>query len=218
MSPRFSVRGGLVMTIVLVTTLIAVGGCRRRSSEATEFRDSHPLPAEPNVVKVKTPGRYGGRFVLGQTGNPKTFNAMMANESSSSDITNLTFSSLIDYNNETQEIEPALAKSWEVAPDGVTWTFHLRKGAAFSDGHPMTARGCTVQLPGGLDPTVHPSVQDLLKIGGKPYEVSAPDDHTFVVIKSRAKRHPSLYRRRRAHHAETRARGALQGRQFRGRL
>jgi hypothetical protein len=29
-------------------------------------------------VPVKTPGRYGGRFVIGQTGNPRTFNAMMA--------------------------------------------------------------------------------------------------------------------------------------------
>ena len=82
-------------------------GCRRRAAEVAEYQDPHPLPAEPRVATVKTPGRYGGRFVLGQTSNPRTFNAMMANEASSSDITNLTFSSLITYNNATQAIEPA---------------------------------------------------------------------------------------------------------------
>ncbi|WP_409020349.1 ABC transporter substrate-binding protein [Brevundimonas vesicularis] len=31
-------------------------------------------------------------------------------------------------------VVPALAESWEAAPDGLSWTFHLRRGAAFSDG------------------------------------------------------------------------------------
>ncbi len=33
---------------------------------------------------------------------------------------------------------PALAKSWEVTPDGLTWTFHMRQ-AVWSDGVPVTA-------------------------------------------------------------------------------
>lgn len=35
-------------------------------------------------------------------------------------------------------IEPGLAKSWEIAPDGLTYTFHLEK-ATFSDGKPVTS-------------------------------------------------------------------------------
>ncbi len=81
----------------------------------------------------------------------------------------------------TQQIEPGLAKSWEVAADGVTWTFHLRKGAKFSDGHAMTAQDVLFSFQVALDPTVHPSVQDLLKMGDKFYEVSAPDDYTVVI-------------------------------------
>jgi peptide/nickel transport system substrate-binding protein len=86
---------------------------------------------------------------------------MMANESSSGDITNLTFSSLVDYDNETQEIEQGLAKSWEVAPDGVTWTFHLRKGAKFSDGHPMTAQDVLFSFQVALDPAAAEWVIDM---------------------------------------------------------
>jgi len=162
-------------------TLAGATGCRRRAAEVVEHQDPHPLPEEPYVVTMPTPGRYGGRFVLGQVSNPKTFNAMMANESSSNDINRLTYSALVGFNNETQQLEPALAKSWEVAPDGVTWTFHLRRGAAFSDGHPMTAQDVLFSFQVAFDLVLHPSVQDLLKMGDKFYDVSAPDDYTFVV-------------------------------------
>lgn len=170
-----------IAVFLLLTSTLCVAGCRRRAAEVGEYQDPHPLPAETKVTQMPTPGRYGGRFVLGQTSNPKTFNFMMANEASSSDIGRLTFSALLWFDNHTQQIEPALAKSWEVAPDGVTWTFHLRKGAAFSDGHPMTAQDVLFSFQVALDPNLHPPVQDLLKIGDEFYEVSAPDDHTFVV-------------------------------------
>ena len=170
-----------VLLVLFLAALTIAPGCRRRAAAVSEYNDPHPLPEEPKIVTVKSVGRHGARFVLGQTGNPRTFNALMSNESSSSDITNLTFSSLTHYNNATQEIEPGLAKSWEVAPDGVTWTFHLRKGAKFSDGHPITAQDVLFSFQVALDPTVHPSVQDLLKMGNKFYEVSAPDDYTLVI-------------------------------------
>ena len=35
---------------------------------------------------------------------------------------------------------PGVAASWEAAPDGKTWTFHLRPEAKWSDGSPVTAR------------------------------------------------------------------------------
>jgi peptide/nickel transport system substrate-binding protein len=34
---------------------------------------------------------------------------------------------------------PALATSWEVAKNGLSWTFHLRKGVTFHDGSPFNA-------------------------------------------------------------------------------
>lgn len=35
---------------------------------------------------------------------------------------------------------PLLAQSWEEAPDGMAWTFHLKPGVTFHDGKPLTAQ------------------------------------------------------------------------------
>ena len=37
------------------------------------------------------------------------------------------------------EVQPALAKTWEISPDGLTYTFHLQKGVRFHDGTPFDA-------------------------------------------------------------------------------
>lgn len=39
----------------------------------------------------------------------------------------------------TLAIKPGVAESWEVSPDGLTYTFHLRKDAKWSNGDPVTA-------------------------------------------------------------------------------
>jgi peptide/nickel transport system substrate-binding protein len=38
------------------------------------------------------------------------------------------------------EFEPALAERWEAAPDGLQWTFYLRKGVQFHDGGTLSAQ------------------------------------------------------------------------------
>ena len=144
-------------------------------------REQKPLPEEPRVESRGEIGTYGGRYIIGETSNPKTFNVLMANETSSTDITGRLFVGLADFDNETQDNRQGLAKSWEVGPDGLTWTFHLRKGAAFSDGHPITSADVLFSFQVAYDETLHPSVQDLLVMNGKKFDISAPDDYTFVI-------------------------------------
>jgi peptide/nickel transport system substrate-binding protein len=167
---------------VLAVSISGLTGCSRRGNEAAaEFVDNIPLPDEPFVEDVDELGRHGGRYILGQTNSPKTFNPMMENETSSSDITNNLYASLTSFNNATQESEPGLAKTWELAPDGLTWTFHLRRGAAFSDGRPLTSADVLFSFEVAYDPTLHPSVQDLLQMNGKNFEVTAPDEYTVTI-------------------------------------
>ncbi|HKY20938.1 MAG TPA: ABC transporter substrate-binding protein [Vicinamibacterales bacterium] len=176
---RLRPRSLVILALCAIT--IASAGCRRRAADTVEYSDPHPLPAEPLIRQLPAVGRYGGRFVLGQTANPKTFNGMMATETSSSDVTTLTDAALVRFENASQQFTPELATSWEVAADGITWTFHLRKGAAFSDGHPITAEDVLFSFQVAYDDTLHPSAQDSLKAGGEKFRVSAPDAHTVVI-------------------------------------
>ncbi|MGE0451861.1 MAG: ABC transporter substrate-binding protein [Vicinamibacterales bacterium] len=166
---------------IAIIGFASCGGGESSEETAPVVREQHPLPEEPLIMKMDSVGRFGGRFVNGATGGPKTFNAMMANETSSSDITMNMFIGLASFENDTQQDAPMLAKSWEASPDGLTWIFHLRKGAAFSDGHPMTSADVLFSFQLALDDTLHPSVQDLLISNGKKWDVSAPDDYTFVI-------------------------------------
>ena len=50
-------------------------------------------------------------------------------------------------------IKPGIAEKWEVSPDGLTWTFHLRD-AKWSDGKPVTAENFAYGNFRALDPKV----------------------------------------------------------------
>lgn len=51
----------------------------------------------------------------------------------------MVFESLV-VNMPDGSVQPALAQSWEISPDGRTYTFHLRAGVKFTDGEPFNAQ------------------------------------------------------------------------------
>jgi peptide/nickel transport system substrate-binding protein/oligopeptide transport system substrate-binding protein len=89
-------------------------------------------------------------------------------------------------------VEPALAERWDVTPDGITYTFHLRRGVTFTDGAPVTARTVADSWRRALDPaTKSGAAQFLFPIkgardvnAGKATSISGVDvrnDSTLVV-------------------------------------
>jgi len=49
---------------------------------------------------------------------------------------------------------PAVAETWETSADGLTWTFHLRANAKWSNGEPVTAQDFANSLQRALSPTL----------------------------------------------------------------
>ncbi len=172
----------ILAALLLAATLGGLAGCSgQQTLRDTGYRDSLPLPPDTMTVPMRQVGVHGGRFVLGQTASPKSFNALLANDSPSRDVNGLLFAGLSEFDNESEESYPLLAKSWDVSPDGRTYTWHLRRGLCFSDGHPLTAADVLFMFELVYDTTLHPSLQELLKVDGQPLEVTAPDSLTVIV-------------------------------------
>jgi len=50
------------------------------------------------------------------------------------------------------DLQPGAAESWEISDDGLTYTFHLRRDARWSNGDPVTADDWVYSLRRSLDP------------------------------------------------------------------
>jgi peptide/nickel transport system substrate-binding protein len=144
-------------------------------------------PASAQSMRTPMPevGVPGGRFVIGVTNDARTLNPIMSNEANSSDVINRLFTALTEYDNIAQRPCPALARSWDVSRDGLTWTWHLRRGARFSDGHPITAEDVLFSFAVAYDTTLRQSKYELLTPHGRKMQVSAPDSYTVLTRVSR---------------------------------
>jgi peptide/nickel transport system substrate-binding protein len=75
-------------------------------------------------------------------------------------------------------IEPALAESWDISEDGLTYTFKLREGVTFHDGTPLKASDVKFTFERLVDPaTASTSAAELDSMES----VEAPDDQTVVL-------------------------------------
>jgi len=176
--PRRAIAVPLIALMLWLTVTAHVG--MALAAPATR-RDPHPLPVDTLQVRMAEVGTHGGRFVLAETSAPSTFNAVVANDAATSEMVTSFFGALVGYDRLTQRFLPALVKSWETSPDGLTWTLHLRRGARFSDGHPITSADVLFSFEVCYDAKLHPSNQDLLKVSGKPFAVTAADPQTVVI-------------------------------------
>ena len=86
------------------------------------------------------PGKHGGVLTFATISDPLTFNLAIANDALSSGVLGYLFEGLTEVSWLTNEVEPALAESWENSADGLTWTFRLRRDVRWHDGTPFTAQ------------------------------------------------------------------------------
>ncbi len=86
---------------------------------------------------------------------------------------------------------PGAAERYEVSPDGLTYTFHLRPDAKWSNGSPVTAQDFVMLIKRALTPaTAAPKAAlffsisgatEYYKIASGPLGVTAPDAHTLML-------------------------------------
>ncbi len=101
---RFSAGAAVLLAVVLLSAPLLCGCGGKQSGNAPTAGGKggeHPLP-EPRFVAGCEPGIPGGRLVIATLGDPKTFNPITENESSSGDIIRLMFASLTSFHVNTK--------------------------------------------------------------------------------------------------------------------
>ncbi len=145
------------------------------------------IPPNPKVLSAESgltePGIPGGKLVSSGLNGPKTLNALVAQETSSTNLTTLMGAGLVEVNPSTFEIEPALATHWETSADRTELTFHLRRGVKFSDGEPFTADDVMFTYNDLIfNDDVITDSRDVLMVAGEPVQFEKVDDYTVKVI------------------------------------
>jgi peptide/nickel transport system substrate-binding protein len=157
------------------------------------------------------PGGCGGptprsdTLIYAQSEDPKTLDPVNTDIAEAVHVITNVFDTLVTYDDETSQIVPSLAERWETGEDGLTWTFHLRRGVKFHDGTTLDSQAVKLsferlifdlpdvvplgddkasQSAGHKPPLAHRLVYDL----ARPYQsayamirrIETPDEHTVV--------------------------------------
>ncbi len=124
---------------------------------------------------------YGGTLQLGWYRKPAPLNPFQTTDTISAPLMDLIFNKLVRFN-PTSGFEPDLAKRWEISEDGLTYTFHLRRGVKFHDGSECTAKDVlhTFQLMGNK--SVSPTFYQQFEVVK---EWRAPSDFVFQMVLKR---------------------------------
>ena len=130
----------------------------------------------------------GAVLIYAQPEDPKTLDPINTDIAEAVHVLTNVFDTLVAYDDETTEIVPALAESWEHSEDGLVWTFRLRPGVKFHDGTPLTSEAVKLSLE-RLTKETHPLVFDPARPYRSAYamidEIETPDE-TTVVLKLKA--------------------------------
>jgi oligopeptide transport system substrate-binding protein len=161
----------------LLASLLALGlaGCGKRETKVASGDRAQILHlgnlSEPSDLDPAT------------TDDDVTFNVVIA-----------LMEGLAQYDPQTCLPIPATASSWEVSADNLTWTFHLRPEARWSNGDPVTAHDFVYAYRRMLSPALAAEyaymlfalkngeayytgkISDFAQVGAH-----APDDHTLVL-------------------------------------
>lgn len=144
MSKKYAKRK--IWTVLLVLALgavLALSGCGR-SGEGVESEAGQSRGGPGEGVQ--------DTLIYGRGGDSVALDPAIVTDGESLKIGHQVFDSLLEYKDGTTIVQPGLAESWEVSPDGLIYTFKLRQGVQFHDGTDFNAESVVFNFERWADP------------------------------------------------------------------
>ncbi len=144
--------------LVVLASVVALGACkpaseapRNSASSADGVLRDGSLSYAPEDYREAAPGKPGGTLRISTASDTTTLDVHSISHGNVQWLGRILFDCLL-YQDEQGNISPWLAKSWDISPDGKTYTFHLRDDVTFSDGEKFNARAVQINLEHMRDP------------------------------------------------------------------
>ena len=150
--------------------------------------------SRPKTLTPVEQGNRDGVLHLGNGAEPRELDPQVVTGIPESNIVRALYQPLVDYDDHDLHPVPGVAQSWEVSTDGLTYTFHLRPEAVWSNGTPLVAADFVNSWKRVLSPKLGAEFSYFLwpLKNARPYNegtltdftqvgVHAPDEHTLRV-------------------------------------
>ncbi|GGR13968.1 ABC transporter substrate-binding protein [Deinococcus ruber] len=161
-------KGILALTLLLAATLSTAAAAPKKVSGYESL----------GVVA----GKSGGNLTLALGDSPQSLNYYGAIDNNLGLISQQLFDTLVEFNYATYKLEPALAESWTVSPDGKVYTFKLRQGVKWSDGEDFTADDVAFTFDQIVEnPEARAGDAETFSQGGKKIPFDVVDKYTIKV-------------------------------------
>jgi len=136
------------LPISFALLLLVLAGCAKKESAPNPTSSSSPIVIDQQPVQ--------GDWVIQRIdSDPDSLNPITGQDTNGDGIRYPNvIESLLFINNDTLKLEPLLAESYEISPDQLTYTFHLRHGVKWHDGTPFTADDVKFSYDRVQDPKV----------------------------------------------------------------
>lgn len=139
---------------LLLAALVALSACSGGGSTSggtdggTQSGDAAPSPQQGGTPapSPQPPAAEEKVLVWGRGGDSISLDPIQVTDGESLKVTHQIYEGLLDYAPGSTEVVPVLATDWEPSPDGLEWTFHLRRGVKFHDGTDFNAEAVKINF------------------------------------------------------------------------
>jgi peptide/nickel transport system substrate-binding protein len=158
----------LAFMLVLALGIAALAGC------------TTPAPPTPEKPVVTAP-TMADTFTYAQGADPRGLDPALVDDGESSKIIVNIYEGLLKYADDSTKVEPSLAESWEISPDGLSYTFKLKTGVKFHDGTDFNAAAVKFNIDRQLPPKVTPDMGYASFVYGSVKDVTVVDASTVKI-------------------------------------
>jgi peptide/nickel transport system substrate-binding protein len=131
-------RFGLSTLSLWLLMVFCLSGCGQKAVRERPEVNVAPIPVDAVIVDFPI-GEFGATVIETLPGDIATLNPLVNESYFGSVVIGRLLDGLVTLDATTGEVIPNLAKSWELSEDNLQYTFYLREGVHWSDGHPFTA-------------------------------------------------------------------------------